>query len=165
MKLVRSFTLDSTLAGDIFCLENSPQVFLMQKDHVQFEIFLSSAKYNPGFSHVCISCDQRDELIDNALRHSYRVFRRKREHGDLLMARDNTTFSTRLHYTLYQYITSIMYNRTIQLQFFQYKLRCQTGQSVAIEKVRQIEIQTSPVAACFWSPCSHTPLNPVCCIS
>jgi catechol 2,3-dioxygenase-like lactoylglutathione lyase family enzyme len=89
MELVRSFTMNQTLASDIFWLEESPQVFLMKKDHVQFEVFLSPAKYTPGFSHVCISSSHRDELMEIASKHSYRVLRLMREYSDLVFIWDH----------------------------------------------------------------------------
>ena len=89
MELVRSFTLDRKLASDIFWLKESPEVFLMQKDQLQFEIFLSPAQNTRGFSHVCISSTHRDEMIENASRHSYRVLRLKREYSDLVFLWDH----------------------------------------------------------------------------
>jgi len=90
MELVRSFTLDRSLANDIFGIEKSPEVFLMQKDQVQFEVFLSPARFSPGFSHVCFSSSHRDEMFDNAARHSYRVFRLKRKSSELIFISDKS---------------------------------------------------------------------------
>jgi catechol-2,3-dioxygenase len=89
MELVRNFTLNKTLASDIFWLEESPQVFLMQKGQVQFEVFLSLTRFTPGFSHVCISSSNREKMMENAARHSYRVLRLMREHSDLVFIWDH----------------------------------------------------------------------------
>lgn len=88
MKVIRNFQMDKDLAFDIFRLTESPEVFLLQKDGLQLEIFLSSQKHPHGFDHICISTKQREALVKKAKQDSYRVFRLKREHSDLVFISD-----------------------------------------------------------------------------
>ncbi|MEA3460467.1 MAG: VOC family protein [Bacteroidota bacterium] len=88
MTMIRSFQMDKSLAFDIFRLTESPEVFLLQKDELQLEIFLSPQKHPHGFDHICISTAQRDALVEKAKQNSYRVFRLKREHSDLVFISD-----------------------------------------------------------------------------
>lgn len=88
MKLIRSFPLDKILAFDIFGMAESPEVFLLEKDQVQFEIFLSPKRHPHGFDHICISTVGRDEIMKKARESSYRVFRQKRDHSDLVFISD-----------------------------------------------------------------------------
>ena len=88
MKVIRNFQMDKDLAFDIFRLTESPEVFLLQKDGLQLEIFLSSQKHPHGFDHICISTTQREALVKKAKQNSYRVFRLKREHSDLVFISD-----------------------------------------------------------------------------
>ena len=88
MKLIRSFQLDKILAFDIFGMAENPEVFLLEKDQVQFEIFLSPKRHPHGFDHICISTAGRDEIMKKARESSYRVFRQKRDHSDLVFISD-----------------------------------------------------------------------------
>lgn len=67
MKVIRNFQMDKDLA---------------------FDIFLSSQKHPHGFDHICISTTQREALVKKAKQNSYRVFRLKREHSDLVFISD-----------------------------------------------------------------------------
>jgi len=88
MTLVHSFTMEKSLAFDIFRLSESPEVFLMQKDGLQLEVFLSPNKHPHGFDHICISSSSREEIIKKAKQNLYRCFRMKREQSDLVFISD-----------------------------------------------------------------------------
>ena len=90
MKLIRTFQLDRGLAGDIFGIAESPDVFLLQKDQLQFEVFLASEKPAHGFVHICISTTHREAMLEKAARLSYRFFRLKREYSDLVFISDKS---------------------------------------------------------------------------
>ena len=90
MELLRSFTLSKALAKDIFGMEVDTEVFLVQNDSLQLELFLSQEKSAPGFEHLCISVAEREEMLEKAMPHSYKVFRLKREYSDLVFLSDHS---------------------------------------------------------------------------
>ena len=90
MKEVNSFVLDKVLANDIFGIEEETKVFLLQKDKLLLEIFLTPELCNPGFKHICISTTNREEIVKRAIQNSYRCLRLKRGNSDMVFITDNS---------------------------------------------------------------------------
>ena len=90
MREIKSFTLDKKLSMDIFGIEKETAVFQLKKDKLLLEIFLTPKKYDPGFNHICISTDNREEIVKKATRHSYKCLCLKREISDLIFITDNS---------------------------------------------------------------------------
>ena len=63
MNEVRSFVLNKVLAFQIFNISEEIPVFLMQKDELIFEIFVTQKQYENGYRHICISIKNREEFI------------------------------------------------------------------------------------------------------
>ena len=90
MELVRSFSLNKVLAKDIFGMEEETEVFLVQKDNLQLELFLAPEKTDHACEHLCFATTHREELFEKAKRNSYRVFRQEREFSDLVFIWDKS---------------------------------------------------------------------------
>jgi len=90
MKEVNNFVLDKVLANDIFGIEEETKVFLLQKDKLLLEIFLTPELCNPGFKHICISTTNREEIVKRAIQNSYRCLRLKRGNSDMVFVTDNS---------------------------------------------------------------------------
>ena len=88
MKVIKSFHLDQALANAIFGIAKNTEVVLLEKDHLQLEIFIQPEIMDHGFDHICISTTQREALVEKANRHSYKVFRLRREYSDLVFISD-----------------------------------------------------------------------------
>ncbi len=86
----KEFTLSKDLSSAIFCIESDTTVFLMKKDHVVFELFITTEDIVHNFRHVCISVENREIMVNHAIRSSYDVTRIKREFSDLIFIKDKT---------------------------------------------------------------------------
>lgn len=62
----RSFILNSNLAERIFGINEDTPVITLNKEELYLELFLTDEKINPVFSHICISVDKKDDLVEKA---------------------------------------------------------------------------------------------------
>lgn len=90
MKVIRKFQLNKTMASDIFGIAEGPEVYLMQKDNVQFELFIARKMPEQSYAHVCISLPRREETVKKAEAGGYTFFRLEREHSDLIFIFDRS---------------------------------------------------------------------------
>jgi len=90
MKMIRKFQLNLTMASDIFGIAEGPEVYLMQKDQLQLELFIARQKQEQSFAHVCISLPRREETVKKAEAGGYTCYRLEREHSDLIFIFDRS---------------------------------------------------------------------------
>jgi len=88
MKQIKNFVLGKDLAASIFGINEKINVFLLQKDKVVFEIFITSEYRIKAFDHICLSINNREDLINKVLLSGYEVIRIEREFFDLIFIRD-----------------------------------------------------------------------------
>lgn len=88
MKQIKTLVLRKDLAVNIFEINEEITVFLLQKDRVVFEIFITTEYRKQAFDHVCISIKNREEFINKVLLNGYKVIRIKRELFDLIFIKD-----------------------------------------------------------------------------
>jgi len=90
MKTVKSFVLKHSLAQKIFNIHKETTVYILQKNNLFFELFVSNEKLKQGFNHICISLKNREELINKSKAAHYEHIRIKREYSDLLFIKDKS---------------------------------------------------------------------------
>jgi len=88
MKQIKNFVLRKSLAANIFDINEEITVFLLQKDKVIFEIFITTGNRKQAFDHVCISIKNRESFINKVLLNGYQVIRIERELFDLIFIKD-----------------------------------------------------------------------------
>ena len=88
MKQIKNFVLRKELAANIFEINEEITVFLLQKDKVVFEIFITTEYRKKAFDHICISIKNREKFINKVLLNGYNVIRIKREIFDLIFVKD-----------------------------------------------------------------------------
>jgi len=88
MKQIKNFVLRKELVANIFDINEEVSVFLLQKDKVIFEIFITTEYRKQAFDHVCISIKNREEFINKVLLNGYKVIRIDREIFDLIFIKD-----------------------------------------------------------------------------
>ena len=71
MSKLKNFTISRALSEQIFKIKKEASVFLLQKAEVIFEIFVSKPSSINNFQHICISCNNRDDLYSKALQKGY----------------------------------------------------------------------------------------------
>ncbi len=90
MKEVKNFVLNKELANNIFKIEKEVPVFLLQKDKLFFEIFVTNMQNNQGYNHVCIEIQNREELVEKAIKQGYICIRIERDMFDLIFIKDKS---------------------------------------------------------------------------
>ncbi|MCK4664260.1 MAG: VOC family protein [Bacteroidales bacterium] len=88
MNQVRSFNLSKVLAKNIFGIDNETSVFLLQKDELILEIFVTQEKNTHSFNHICISIIDREKLVKKAEQNGYECIRIERDTSDLIFIKD-----------------------------------------------------------------------------
>jgi hypothetical protein len=90
MKELKNFVLDSILASNIFDIEKEATVFLLQKDELILEIFVTNEQIKQNFSHICIAVKNREELVKKAKLSGYKCIIIKRKIPDLIFIKDKS---------------------------------------------------------------------------
>ena len=88
MKPVKNFVLRKDLAATIFEIDEEINVFLLQKDKVVFEVFITKEYRKQAFDHVCFSINNRENFINKVIKSGYKVIRIEREFFDLIFIKD-----------------------------------------------------------------------------
>ena len=88
MEQIKNFVLRKELAADIFEINKETSVFLLQKDEVVFEIFITTEYRKQAFDHVCFPIANREEIVNKAILNGYKVIRIEREIFDLIFIKD-----------------------------------------------------------------------------
>ena len=90
MSKLKNFTISKGLSEQIFNIPKEAVVYLMQKEEIILEIFVTKKQYKQGFRHICISVKNREELVKKAEQKAYECTRIKREFSDLVFIRDKS---------------------------------------------------------------------------
>jgi len=90
MSEIRHFVLDKNLAREIFGIEKETTVFQLEKNEIVLEIFLIPERFEYGFSHLCISISDREEIANKADQNGYSCMRLKRRNSDMIFIKDKS---------------------------------------------------------------------------
>ncbi len=88
MNEVKTFSINNDLSWEIFGINYSPVIYLMEKDNAFLEIFISPELYNQCFRHLCISVEDRNLIIKKAKKLNYRIIQKKKENSEMVFIRD-----------------------------------------------------------------------------
>jgi len=90
MKELKNFVLKSELAQKIFNINKDTPAFFLQKDDVFLELFVNDEKLKQGFNHICISVNDRENLVKKSEAKNYNCVRIKRDFSDLIFINDKS---------------------------------------------------------------------------
>ena len=90
MSEIRHSVLDKNLAREIFGIEKETTVFQLQKNEILLEIFVRPERFENGFSHICISISNREEIANKADQNGYSCVHLKRGNSDMIFIKDNS---------------------------------------------------------------------------
>lgn len=90
MREIRHFILNKNLAMEIFGIEKEAMVFQLQKNEILLEIFVRPERFENGFSHICISISNREEIANKADQNGYSCVHLKRGNSDMIFIKDNS---------------------------------------------------------------------------
>ena len=91
LKEVKKFDLYKELSEKLFGISNTVPVTHLSSDNLLIELFLTDKKQNPVYNHICISVQDRDNIIKKAKSMGFSVTNIKREsRDDLLFIKDKS---------------------------------------------------------------------------
>ena len=91
LKEVKKFELYKDLSEKLFGISNTVPVTHLSSDDLLIELFLTDKKQNPVYNHICISVQNRDNIIKKAKSMGFSVTNIKREsRDDLLFIKDKS---------------------------------------------------------------------------
>ncbi len=88
MQIVKNFTIEKTLAYNIFAIAKDTPVYLLQNKDFTLEIFINHEQKINSFKHICLGLQNREALFETAERLGYEAIRIEREKFDLLFIKD-----------------------------------------------------------------------------
>ena len=87
---IRNYELDKDLAKLFFNIHENTSVYLMQNNELVLELFVDTKSQNYGFNHICIKVKNREAIVENAKKYSYKCIRREREYFDQIFITDKS---------------------------------------------------------------------------
>ena len=84
LKLEKTFDLTKKLADKIFHISKETSVFILQKENLCLEVFVTFGQKERSFNHICLSVKNREELLLKAENKNYDCIRIKRDVFDLM---------------------------------------------------------------------------------
>ena len=91
LKEVKTFDLYEDMSQKIFGIRTPVQVMHFSCEDLHLELFLTDKKQKSIYNHICISLQNRDDIIQKAKSMGFPVIEIKRESGNyLLFIKDNS---------------------------------------------------------------------------
>ena len=90
MKEVKNFVLNKVLAYKIFGINKETSVFLLQKEDIYLEVFVTPEQKKQNFEHICLAVNDRETLVKNSLKQNYECIRIERDLFDLVFIKDKS---------------------------------------------------------------------------
>ncbi|MGM0375739.1 MAG: VOC family protein [Bacteroidota bacterium] len=78
---IKQFTMDASIAGKIFGFDESPEVYFMQRQEIQVELFLSHQRIKPAWNHICISLPDAENICQAAKEAGFRTITHEGRNG------------------------------------------------------------------------------------
>lgn len=88
MKLVKQFTISSSLTQTIFGFEEETEVMVVEKDGLKLELFTRSRPVKKSFQHICLEVVNREDLLKHCQSENYSVTKVEKPPHDLIFIRD-----------------------------------------------------------------------------
>ena len=90
MKIVKQFKLDRELSNEIFKINKETDVYMMQKDDLILELFITQNPRSVSYDHLCISVHSRKKLIEKAKKDNYSCLIIPEENYDIVFIKDGS---------------------------------------------------------------------------
>jgi len=69
---VKQFEISQDISVEIFNLDNSAKVYILQKESILLEAFVSSEITPKQYDHICLNCTNRNEITKAAQIRNYK---------------------------------------------------------------------------------------------
>ncbi|MCW0484909.1 VOC family protein [Gaoshiqia sediminis] len=84
----RKFLISSEMSQNIFQTEEAAEIYVMENESVQFEIFISCEKEKKVFSHVCLAYREAKDIYEKAVALGYKAMIKRNPGNDTYFIRD-----------------------------------------------------------------------------
>jgi catechol 2,3-dioxygenase-like lactoylglutathione lyase family enzyme len=84
----KEFTLSADLAESIFDIKRDIDVIFYSNKKIAFEIFFTEEKAHVMYEHICLTVEDRQELIGQCMKYGIKVINIKRKEKTILFVRD-----------------------------------------------------------------------------
>ena len=84
----REFTIPADMADSIFSIDKDVDVIIYSNKNIGFEIFFTEEKPKIAYEHVCLSVENKEEIINLCRKYGVEVKNIKRGEKALLFIRD-----------------------------------------------------------------------------
>ncbi len=88
--VISNFVLEKDLARQIFEINRDTPVFLLKSDDLLLELFISPERNQQDFKHICISIENRKELVEKAIQDGYECIQLRRKKSELIFIKDRS---------------------------------------------------------------------------
>lgn len=85
---VKQFSMYPSIAEKIFGFDESPEVFMMKRNEMELELFLSNQKIKQGWSHLCLSLPDAETIYNAAGNAGYQTILHEGRNGFTYFIRD-----------------------------------------------------------------------------
>ncbi len=89
-KIIRKFELNQELSARLFGIEQQAEIYLMGREGIFLEIFISKTAKKEHLNHICISVNDRDDLIEKIRKNNYKFAIINRNSYDLVFIYDRS---------------------------------------------------------------------------
>lgn len=86
---IRAFSLKKELANKIFNIKKTVQVFYLEGQGINLELFITDIPIGNNYNHWCLSFPDREIFIKKAEEQNIKTIRIKRESQDLIFIKDS----------------------------------------------------------------------------
>jgi len=90
LEIIKKFTLSKDISGQIFNIEKETEVTVIGKDDFSMEIFKSNKTYHYDFQHVCVTVNNREQVIQKAKGNNYPCIIIERDTSDVVFIKDKS---------------------------------------------------------------------------
>lgn len=85
----KQFPLFHKLAEDIFGFSESPEIFVMKKEDIELELFISREKFRPAYAHTCLEFTDAEKIINRAKKQNYKTYIKPGTYGTTWFVADS----------------------------------------------------------------------------
>lgn len=90
LEIIKKFTLSKMMASQIFNIEKETEVTVIGKKDFMVELFIAGKNDYRNFQHVCITVNDRKQVIKKAQENNYPCTIIKRDTSDVVFIKDKS---------------------------------------------------------------------------
>ena len=90
LEIKRKFTLSKTISSQIFNIEKNAEVIVVGKKDFAMELFIANKTNYRNFQHICITVNDRKQVIKKTQKNNYPCTIIKRDTSDIVFIKDKS---------------------------------------------------------------------------